>query len=96
MYAVIGKDDFQFEKARHKRVTDLQLAPNLSFSYPVVTKMAGQGVLYIQLKEGLDFYYKSDSEDESEFCSQERMKKSFLQWLLRYLLPVKIFILIQI
>ena len=29
--------------------------------------MAGQGVLYIQLKAGLEFYYKSDSEDESDF-----------------------------
>ena len=29
--------------------------------------MAGQGVLYIQLKAGLEFCYKSDSEDESDF-----------------------------
>ena len=29
--------------------------------------MAGQGVLYIQLKAGLEFCYKSDSEDKSDF-----------------------------
>ena len=29
--------------------------------------MAGQGVLYIRLKAGLEFYYKSGSEDESDF-----------------------------
>ena len=29
--------------------------------------MAGQGVLYIQLKAGLEFYYKSDSKDGSDF-----------------------------
>ena len=55
-YALIGKDDFEFKKIRHKRVTDLELAPNLTFSYPVIKKMAGQGVLYIQLKAGLEFY----------------------------------------
>ena len=66
-YALIGKDDFEFKKVRHKRVTDLELAPNPTFSYPVIKKMAGQGVLYIQLKAGLEFYYRSDSEDESDF-----------------------------
>ena len=29
--------------------------------------MAGQGVLYTQLKAGLELCYKSDSEDESDF-----------------------------
>ena len=66
-YALIGKDDFEFKKIRHKRVTDLELAPNLTFSYPVIKKMAGQGVLHIQLKAGLELCYKTDSEDESDF-----------------------------
>ena len=30
-YALIGKDDFEFKKIRHKRVIDLELAPNLTF-----------------------------------------------------------------
>ena len=66
-YVLIGKDNFEFRNVRHKRVTDLELAPKLSFSYPVIKKMAGQGVLYIQLKAGLEFYYKSDSKDGSDF-----------------------------
>ena len=66
-YALIGKEDFEFKKVRHKTVTDPELAPNLSFSYPVIKKIVGQGVLYIQLKAGLEFYYKWDSEDESDF-----------------------------
>ena len=64
---MIGKDDLEFKKVRHERVTDLKLAPNLSFSYPVIKKIAGQGVLYIQLKAGLEFYYKSHLGDESDF-----------------------------
>ena len=66
-YALIGKDDFEFKKVRRKRVTDVELAPNLSFSYPVIKKMTTQGVLYIQLKAGLGLYYKPDSADESNF-----------------------------
>ena len=37
-YALIGKDDFEFKKVRRKRVNDVELAPNLSFSYPVIKK----------------------------------------------------------
>ena len=66
-YALIGKEDFEFKKVRHKRVTDPEVAPNLNFSYPVFQKIAGQGVLYFQLKAGLEFYYKWDLEDESDF-----------------------------
>ena len=66
-YALIGKDDFEFKKVRRKRVTDVELAPNLSFSYPVIKKMTSQGVLYIQVKAGLEVYYKPDSADESNF-----------------------------
>ena len=66
-YALIGKDDFEFKKVRRKRVTDVELAPNLSFSYPVIKKMTSQGVLYIQVKAGLEVYYKPDSADKSNF-----------------------------
>ena len=95
-YALIGKGDFEFKKVRHKRVTDLELPPNLSFSYPVIKKIAGQGVLYIQLKAGLEFCYKSDAEDECDFLFSRVNEEILLQWLLRNLLPTKIFILIQI
>ena len=88
-YALIGKDDFEFKKVRHKRVTDLELAPNLSFSYPVIKKMASQGVLYIELKAGSEFYLSQMLKMKVIFCSEEWMKKSLPQRLLRYLLPAR-------
>ena len=70
-YALIRKDDFEFKKVRHKKVTDLEFAPNLSFLYPVIKKMAGQGVLYIQLKAGLEFYLSQIRKMKVIFCSEE-------------------------
>ena len=32
--------------------------------YSVIKKMTGQGVFYVQLEAGLEFYYKPDSEGE--------------------------------
>ena len=88
-YVLIRKDDFEFKKLRHKKVTDLEFAPNLSFSYPVIKKMAVQGVLNIQLKAGLEFYLSQIRKMKVIFCSEEWMKKSLLQWLLRYLRPAR-------
>ena len=70
-YVLIGKDNFEFRNVRHKRVTDLELAPKLSFSYPVIKKMAGQGVLYIQLKTEWNSIISQIRKMEVIFCSQE-------------------------
>jgi hypothetical protein len=64
-FEVIGENDFQFVKVRQKKITVLDLGPNTEYGYAVVKKMAGQGMLYIKIKQGYDFVYscKSSSDD---------------------------------
>ena len=51
-------------KVRHKKVSTLQLGPGTEYNYAVVKKMAGQGLLYIKVKQEYEYVYST--EDESD------------------------------
>ncbi|CAB4021613.1 hypothetical protein AWC38_SpisGene23883 [Paramuricea clavata] len=61
----LGDNDFDFVKVRHKAITILQLGPGTEFNYAVVKKMAGQGLLYVKVKQGYEFLYDSDNESDA-------------------------------
>ena len=65
----IGANDFDFVKVRHKTVTTLQMGPGTEYNYPVVKKMAGQGLLYVKVKQGYEFAYKTDAESDEELSN---------------------------
>ena len=53
-FPIIRANDFQFVK--------LELGPGTQYDYSVVKKMAGQGLLYVKIKEGFECLYE-DSDD---------------------------------
>ena len=68
-FEIIGENDFEFVKVRQKKITVLDLGTHMEYGYPVVKKMAGQGLLYIRIKQGYDFVYNSNySKEEYEDC----------------------------
>ena len=68
-FEIIGENDFEFVKVRQKKITVLDLGTHTEYGYPVVKKMAGQGLLYIKIKQGYDFVYNSNySKEEDEDC----------------------------
>lgn len=60
---IISPNDFEFVKVWQKKITRLELGPNTEYSYSVVKKMAGQGLLYVKVREGFEFIYGESSED---------------------------------
>ena len=58
----LGANDFDFVKVRHKAITKLELGPGTEFNYAVVKKMAGQGLVYVKVKQGYEFVYDSDND----------------------------------
>ena len=50
-FPLIGENDFEFVKVRRKEVTKINLDSGMEYSYHVVKKMAGQGLLYAQVKK---------------------------------------------
>ena len=68
-FEIIGENDFEFVKVRQKKITVLDLGTHTEYGYQVVKKMAGQGLLYIKIKQGYDFVYNSNySKEEDEDC----------------------------
>jgi len=65
-FPVLGANDFDFGKVRHKAISTLQLGPGTEYNFPVVKKMAGQGMLYLKVKQGFEFVFNGDTEDEEE------------------------------
>ena len=63
-FQLLGVNDFDFVKVRHKKVSTLQLGPGTEYNYAVVKKMAGQGLLYIKVKQEYEYVYST--EDESD------------------------------
>ena len=70
----LGNNDFDFVKVRHKAITKLQLGPGTEFNYAVVKKMAGQGQLYVKIKQGYEFLYDSEKD-----ISDSDLIKSYLE-----------------
>ena len=61
----LGDNDFDFVKVRHKTITMLGLGPGTEFNYAVVKKMAGQGLLYVKVKQGYEFLYDPDNDSDA-------------------------------
>ena len=57
-FPVIGSNDFEFVKVRQKKVSPTELGPVTEYSFAVVKKMAGQGLLYVRIKRGYEFLYE--------------------------------------
>ena len=57
-------------KVRQKKISVLDLGPNTENGYTVVKELAGQGLLYIKIKQGYDFVYSSEDTDKfiSSYC----------------------------
>ena len=51
-FPVIGSNDFEFVKVRKKKISPTELGPGTEYSFAVVKKMAGQGLLYVRIKRG--------------------------------------------
>jgi len=54
-YSLLGPNDFDFVKVTQKKISVLRLAENTEYNYGVVKKLAGQGLLYIRMKQAFDF-----------------------------------------
>lgn len=68
-YSIIGPKDFEFVKVTQKKISVLHLSKGTEYSYDVVKKMVGQGLLYIRMKMGFEFVlneqlHTSDSDPE--------------------------------
>ena len=66
-FPLLGANDFEFVKVKQKSILILELGPGTEYNYPVVKKMAGQGILYMKIKEGYEFVYDgSENVDNNE------------------------------
>ena len=59
-FPVIGSNDFEFVKVRQKKISPVEQGPGIEYSFAVVKKMAGQGLLYVRIKRGYEFVYEED------------------------------------
>ena len=74
-YSLLGPNDFEFVKVTQKTVSVLRLAENTEYNYNVVKKLAGQGLLYIRVKQAFDFVLTEQvdlEEDQSEIESYQQ------------------------
>ena len=71
-FPLIGSNDFEFVKVRQKKISILELGPGTEYSFAVVKKMAGQGLLYIRIKPGFEFLYGEDDDSDMEISYLEK------------------------
>jgi len=72
-FPLLGLQDFDFMKVRHKAIAQLQMGPCTEYNFAVMKKMAGQGLLYVKIKQGYDFIYNTESD---EYQDQSNTTKS--------------------
>ena len=65
-FPLLGTNDFEFVKVWHKAISTLHLGPGTEYNFTVVKKIAGQGLLYLKVKQGFQFLYKADDESDEE------------------------------
>ena len=63
-FPLLGVNDFEFVKVRHKAISTLQLEPGNEYNYSVVKKMAGQALVYLKVKQGFEFVYNGGAESD--------------------------------
>ena len=61
-YELIGPNDFEFVKVVQKKIQNIHLGKNIEYNSNVVKKLAGQGLLYIRMKDS--FHFITDEESE--------------------------------
>ena len=54
-YGIIGPNDFKFVKVAQKKISILHLSKGTEYSYEIVKKLVGQGLLYIRMKKHFQF-----------------------------------------
>ena len=54
-YNLLGPNDFEFVKVTQKIISVLRVGANTEYNYSVVKKLAGQGLLYLRMKEAFSF-----------------------------------------
>ena len=54
-FSLITPNDFEFVKVKQKRVTIPDLSGGNEYNYNIVKKMAGQGMIYVQIKKHMSF-----------------------------------------
>ena len=75
-YGLLGPNDFDFVKVTQKKISVLRLAEGTEYNYSVVKKLAGQGLLYIRMKQAYNFVLnESDSgQDQSDWFDQDLLE----------------------
>ena len=75
-YVLLGPNDFDFVKVTQKKISVLRLAEGTEYNYSVVNKLAGQGLLYIRMKQAYNFVLnESDSgKDQSDWIDQDLLE----------------------
>lgn len=73
---LLGPNDFDFVKVTQKKISVLRLAEGTEYNYSVVKKLAGQGLLYIRMKQAYNFVLnESDSgQDQSDWLDQDLLE----------------------
>ena len=66
-YSMLGPNDFDFIKVTQKKISVLRLAENTEYNYGVVKKLAGQGLLYIRMKQAFDFVLNEPDSEQDQF-----------------------------
>ena len=64
-FPIIGANDLEV-KVRQKKIRKLELGPVTDYNYAVVKKMAGQGLLYVKVKEGFECIYEESNDNSDE------------------------------
>lgn len=84
-YSLLGPNDFDFVKVTQKKISVLRLGENTEYNYSVVKKLAGQGLLYVRLKQAFDFVLYDQVElmqdDSSHFPDNQSVRNSNQQTL---------------
>jgi len=65
-FPLIGSHDFDFVKVRRKQISKMNLAPGIEYSYSLIKKMAGQGLLYLKIKEEFRFAIQGNDNKEDK------------------------------
>ena len=65
-YGMIGLNDFPFVKVAQKKISILHLSKEAEYSYEIVKKFVGQGLLYIRMKKHFQFFIDEHVSEDSE------------------------------
>lgn len=68
-FPFLGVNDFEFIKVRHKAISTLQLELRTEYNYSVMKKMAGQGLVYLKVKQGFEFVNNGGAESDEDLLN---------------------------